>query len=86
MSAPQQGLSAAEKFGLVTLLVVGIAGDAFIDALLRLDWHRLGIFALIALSGGLLTLSLALAKTADQDWLPTRTEYLSRSDDERAPR
>jgi len=27
-----------------------------------------------------------MAKTADEDWLPTRTEYLSRSDDERAPR
>jgi len=86
MSAPKQGLSAGEKFGLVTLLVVGIAGDAFIDALLRLDWRRLGIFALIALSGALLALSLALAKTADEDWMPTRTEYLSRSDDERAPR
>jgi len=86
MSAPKQGLSAAEKFGLVTLLVVGIAGDAFIDALLRLDWHRLGIFAVVAFSGALLAFSLAMAKTADEDWLPTRTEYLSRSDDERAPR
>jgi hypothetical protein len=86
MSAPQQGLSAAEKFGLVTLLVVGIAGDAFIDALLRLDWHRLGIFAVVAFSGALLALSLAMAKTADEDWMPTRTEYLRRSDNERAPR
>jgi hypothetical protein len=86
MSAPQQGLSAGEKFGLVTLLVVGIAGDALIDALLRLDWHRLAIFAVVALSGGLLALSLALARNADEDWTPTRTEYLSRSDDERASR
>jgi len=86
MSAPKQGLSAGEKFGLVTLLVVGIAGDAFIDALLRLDWHRLGIFAVVAFSGALLALSLAMAKTADEDWMPTRTEYLRRSDNERAPR